>query len=132
MTEFGVIDYRKNGHVIVQETENTFIVTLKFFFRVTDEDYEGDCDVDAICKNWCSKWSADDIKKCFEDDYVVYKALWVDHCSFEMEIEKPEKHNGDVFSLEYMRKRLRYDCLEDTFYEGGTEKNFWCVPYPEI
>lgn len=132
MTEFGVIDYRKDGHVIVVETETTFVVTLKFFFCVTDEDYTGDCDKTAICENWCSKWNADQIKKYFQDEYVVYSATLIDPCTFVMEIEKPTKHSGEVYSVDYMYKWLRYDCLEDTFYEGGTENNFWCLPYIEI
>lgn len=128
MTQLGVIDYRKDGHVIVEEgDDNTFIVTLKFFFSLTAEDYTDTYDAGDICLKQCTKYSHQ-VAKDFRDLYNVLESKWLEPTVFQMKIEKPERYSGDVYDLKYMYGWLRYDCLEDTFYEGDAEDNFWCVP----
>ena len=129
MTEFGVIDYRKDGHVLVEEGDNnTFTVTLKFFFRVTDGSRISESAKQTICENWCAKWGLDEVRRDFENLYRVFDAKWLEPTVFQMNIEKPTNHRDEEYTLQYMHEWFRHDSLEDGFYEGEVDETFWRVP----
>lgn len=132
--EFGVIDYREEGHVIVEEwDENTYIVTLKMFFRVTDEKYTGAYDAESLCKKWCSNWDAETVAKDLDDgvDRIIHDAKWLEPGVLNMKINKPKSFSsGRIHDIEETtREFIYFDSLEDTVYEGCTDNNFWCIPH---
>jgi hypothetical protein len=120
--EFAFVDYRKDGHVVVEEVdEKTFNVTLKFFVSLVEED--NSVNTDDILEKWCSKWTSKNIADEFTYCYTVKDHCWVSPGVFRMTIQPDE--DG---TQEFLYDSFRYDCLEDTMYEGNPEDSFWIIP----
>lgn len=129
--EWGVVDYRKDGHVDVTEDadKNEYIITLRFYVRQTGEKNISATE-ESILEAWLKKWSIEQVVETFTYIYDVKGSCWKAPGVLELRIEKPLNHRDEVVPLDRITDEFRYDSLEDGAYEGGcSDYNFWCIPY---
>lgn len=121
-SEFALIDYRRDCHVIVKRlAPKTFMVTLKFFIHLSEED--NSLNKREMLRKWCSKWTSKKVADDFTYEFDVKGHWWVSPGVLRIIIETREEE-----TKKYIHDWFRYDCLEDTMYEGDPENSFWIIP----
>lgn len=122
--ELGLIDYRGNNIIVKEGGENTFIVTLNFYFHLTNFEAEETIDVE----EWCSLWDTDVVQEEFDNMYEVIESKWLKPAVFQMRIKKPIHFKSDTFyTIDEMINYLNSNSLEDGPYEASPG-TFWVIP----
>lgn len=124
--EVALIDYRRKGTKVQKCLDGSYIIQLRFFLDVEDEDFEFPPN---FLKRWCNDTDPEEVIEHiideFGDNYVDGSARWHKSTSLIFKI----KHNDDWWFGEMNAESLtRYfddESLEDGVWEGAD--NFWVI-----
>lgn len=124
----GIMDYRQNEIVVVDNGFNNYTVTLTFSFRETNEtDNVIKVSAQTIAEQWCQKWSAAEPAEDFSYVVDVITADWVEPTVLKMTIETDDIY-GEPATIETVADFFKNNSLEDGPYEAsGANDYFWIV-----
>lgn len=124
MEPFGIMSHRARPVKVEYYNKAYFLVTMKFNFQyIYEEDINSIYDTKEFTKEWCKKWTAEEVvKDTFCKYYIVSDPKWVDDDVIQFKI-----NNEGVITSFDIHKEIEYTYLIDEIYNNGLV-NFWVVP----